>query len=161
MNAKQTAMDAHLQAILGAVVARLIPDDDLGRGAAEARADRYILLALAGPLSGCAAQYAAGLNGVNALAIATYGRDFTRLNGAEQDAVLRRLEVDAEIARVYSAEGFFELVREHTIEGFLGDPKHGGNHDRVGWKLIGYTPTSGGFSANQQGLTPDSSETHS
>jgi len=33
---------------------------------------------------------------------------------------------------------FFELVRFHTIVGFLARPEYGGNHDEVGWKLIGF-----------------------
>ena len=30
------------------------------------------------------------------------------------------------------------LVRTHTVIGFFARPEHGGNHDKVGWKLIGY-----------------------
>ena len=33
---------------------------------------------------------------------------------------------------------FFEIVRLHTIVGFLSNPEYGGNHDRIGWKLIGF-----------------------
>ena len=33
---------------------------------------------------------------------------------------------------------FFNLVRTHTIIGFFARPEHGGNHDKIGWKLIGY-----------------------
>ena len=25
-----------------------------------------------------------------------------------------------------------------SLEGFLGDPGYGGNHDRVGWDLVGF-----------------------
>jgi gluconate 2-dehydrogenase gamma chain len=35
---------------------------------------------------------------------------------------------------------FFQLVRAHTIAGFLSDPKYGGNAGQVGWKFIGFTP---------------------
>jgi len=33
---------------------------------------------------------------------------------------------------------FFELVRIHTVMGFLAKPDYGGNQDEVGWKLIGF-----------------------
>jgi hypothetical protein len=33
---------------------------------------------------------------------------------------------------------FFNLVRTHTITGFFASPVHGGNHDKVGWELLGY-----------------------
>ena len=47
--------------ILEAIVARLIPADDNGPGAAEARAAHYIDRALAGPLSASRRAYAVGL----------------------------------------------------------------------------------------------------
>jgi hypothetical protein len=33
---------------------------------------------------------------------------------------------------------FFNTVRTHTIIGFFASPVHGGNHDKIGWALIGY-----------------------
>ena len=35
---------------------------------------------------------------------------------------------------------FFRLVRRHTILGFFGHPKHGGNRDFAGDKLLGIEP---------------------
>ena len=32
---------------------------------------------------------------------------------------------------------FFELVREHTMEGYYGSPRHGGNRDAVSWRMLG------------------------
>jgi len=28
-------------------------------------------------------------------------------------------------------------LRDHTMMGFYGDPRHGGNKDRVSWKMLG------------------------
>ena len=33
---------------------------------------------------------------------------------------------------------FFNAVRNHTVIGFFASPIHGGNHNKVGWKLIGF-----------------------
>src|SRR6266567_525030 len=33
---------------------------------------------------------------------------------------------------------FFNMVRTHTVIGFLARPVHGGNYEKIGWKLIGY-----------------------
>jgi hypothetical protein len=33
---------------------------------------------------------------------------------------------------------FFNLVRTHTVTGFFASPVHGGNHDKIGWELVGY-----------------------
>lgn len=51
---------------------------------------------------------------------------------------------------------FFEMVRIHTIMGFLAKPTYGGNHDEVGWKAIGfedrmmYVPPFGYYDAEFQ-----------
>jgi hypothetical protein len=33
---------------------------------------------------------------------------------------------------------FFTTVRNHTITGMFASPQHGGNYNKVGWKLIGF-----------------------
>ena len=32
---------------------------------------------------------------------------------------------------------FFEMVRQHTFEGYYGSPRHGGNRDAVSWRMLG------------------------
>jgi len=32
---------------------------------------------------------------------------------------------------------FFELLRNHTMEGYYGSPRHGGNRDAVSWRMLG------------------------
>ena len=51
------------------------------------------------------------------------------------------LAPDAQTSKLKSIETtpFFQAVRTHTIMGFLADPKYGGNRDRAGWKLIGFS----------------------
>ena len=116
--------------IVRAVVARLIPSDENGPGALEARADRYIDRALAGALKTSRAAYTTGLADINARAQSTKGNAFAKLNAADQDAVLTSVQ--------QSSAQFFNLIRTHTIQGTFGDPFYGGNANFVGWKLIGY-----------------------
>src|SRR5262245_57306702 len=65
-----------------AVVARLIPADENGPGALEARADRYIDRGLAGALKASRAAYNSGLADLNARAQAVKGAPFARLSAA-------------------------------------------------------------------------------
>ncbi len=47
---------------------------------------------------------------------------------------------------------FFEMLRVHTMLGFLSDPSYGGNRDYAGWKWVGYPGprhTEGGYSPAQ------------
>jgi len=33
---------------------------------------------------------------------------------------------------------FFDALRGATIAGMFANPEYGGNHDKAGWKLIGF-----------------------
>jgi gluconate 2-dehydrogenase gamma chain len=127
-----TAVEAD---VLEAVCARLIPSDENGPGAAEARAAHYIDHALAGFLAPSRQAYTAGLAAIDRHAVKSHGATFAKLPAADQDAVLRDIEAG-------KAEGlpsaFFALVRTHTIQGTFCDPFYGGNANFVGWDLLGY-----------------------
>jgi gluconate 2-dehydrogenase gamma chain len=47
-------------------------------------------------------------------------------------------EQHMQLIHAIEATDFFELLRTHTLYGFLGNPSYGGNRDRIGWKLIGF-----------------------
>jgi gluconate 2-dehydrogenase gamma chain len=127
-----TAVEAD---VLEAVCARLIPTDENGPGAAEARAAHYIDRALAGFLAPNRQAYADGLAAIDRHAVNVRGTPFAKLPAADQDAVLKDIEA-GKAAGLPSA--FFALVRTHTIQGTFCDPFYGGNANFVGWDLIGY-----------------------
>ena len=122
------ALSASEAATLAAICARLIPTDENGPGAAEARASVYIDRALTGWLASSREAYSVGLAAADAAAGARGAKRFVDLAPAEQDAVLRSLEDTP----------FFALARTHTIQGTFCDPAYGGNANFVGWDLIGY-----------------------
>jgi gluconate 2-dehydrogenase gamma chain len=124
-------------ATLEAFVARLIPSDENGPGAAEARAARYIDRALGGTLSSSREMYRDGLAALDTYARSSKGVPFDRLGAADQDAVLRAMETGS-VAGFADAPGFFNVVRTHTIQGTFGDPFYGGNANFAGWDLIAY-----------------------
>jgi gluconate 2-dehydrogenase gamma chain len=124
--------------ILEAVCARLIPSDENGPGAAEARAAHYIDRALAGPLRSSRDAYAAGLAAIDSWAQAKKGAAFVKLAPADQDAMLSDVERNVATGFMPSAGAFFTLVRAHTIQGTFCDPYYGGNANFAGWDLIGY-----------------------
>ncbi|PYS52761.1 MAG: hypothetical protein DMG13_15030 [Acidobacteria bacterium] len=122
---------------LRAIVARLIPADENGPGALEARADRYIDRALAGTLKAQRPSYTSGLAELNVYAQSSKGAPFARLSPIDQDAVLTDLQQNRATGFGNSGQ-FFNLVRTHTIQGTFSDPFYGGNANFIGWDLIGY-----------------------
>jgi gluconate 2-dehydrogenase gamma chain len=130
-----TAIEAD---ILEAVVARLIPSDATGPGAREARAAHYIDRALGGALAAARDAYSGGLAALDAYARTSRGAPFVQLSAADQDLVLTDVESGAATGFGASSSIFFELVRNHTIQGTFCDPFYGGNASFAGWDLIGY-----------------------
>jgi gluconate 2-dehydrogenase gamma chain len=43
----------------------------------------------------------------------------------------------AAIAIEHEARPFFDLARAHTLHGYYGTPRHGGNRDAVSWRMLG------------------------
>lgn len=145
---------------LEAIVARLIPTDETGPGAAEARAAHYIDRALGGALAASLDAYRTGLAAVDAHARATRGAPFARLAAQDQDGVLTDMERNTAGGFAPDALTFFNLVRAHTIQGTFCDPYYGGNAGFVGWDLIGYPGVRLAVSGNDQRLDPRLKPTH-
>lgn len=139
---------------LEAMVARIIPTDEKGPGAAEARAAYYIDRGLGGPLASSRAAYAAGLAALDAYAEETKGAVFAALSAADQDAVLTAMEKNEATGFVPNSSSFFNLVRTHTIQGTFCDPYHGGNRDFVGWDMIAYPGVRMTVTEDEQRMSP-------
>jgi len=145
---------------LRAVIARIIPADENGPGALEARADRYIDRALAGALKNQRSTYAAGLAAVDAYAQSAKGSVFAKLSTSDQDLILTEIQSDRATGFAAGGSGqFFNLVRTHTIQGTFSDPFYGGNENFIGWDLIGYPGARVVVSPNLQrmDIKPESS----
>ena len=140
--APQSSLDAKQRRTVEAIVARLIPTDENGPGAAEAQVARYIERALSGALRSEKGTYAAGLAGVDARAQAAHGAAFAELSAEKQDAVLAAMEQSP----------FFQMIRAHALEGMFADPYYGGNAQFAGWDLIGYPGPRLGVTEEEQKL---------
>ena len=126
-------------AAVEAVTDQIIPADEQP-GAKWAGVVHYIDLALTGDLKDFRPAYSQGIQHLEALAHEISERTFAELQFTDQTSVLEKLEHDqTPITKGLIGREFFELMRRHTLEGFFGEPKHGGNRDSVGWKVLGFT----------------------
>ncbi len=112
-----------------AVAAQIIPSDD-APGAREARVIYFIDRALMTFDVDKQLAYTQGLEDLQqkTLELFPVADGFSSLSSAQQIQLLTGIE----------HSGFFELVRLHTIMGYLSHPDYGGNHNQAGWKLIGF-----------------------
>ena len=114
------------------------PDED--PGAAEAGAVAFIDRQLSTRRKKALLRWQAGIRGLEATARRRHGRPFADLPFDAQTALLQDVEKGAvEAADWTGAEpiAFFAMLREHAMMGFYGDPRHGGNRERVSWKMLG------------------------
>jgi len=74
------------------------------------------------------------------IARADFKRAFADCKPEEQDAVLARFQQGEVKAKRFNSQAFFQRLVTLTLEGYLGDPKYGGNRDWMGWRFIGRTP---------------------
>jgi gluconate 2-dehydrogenase gamma chain len=134
-----------------AASSRIIPTDDTP-GAREAGVIYFIDRALSTFASDNRDDYSTGAAVLQAKTRELFPdiAKFSQATPDQQDAVLKALE----------GQPFFELIRSHTVMGFLCDPMRGGNRGKVGWKLIGYddspafTPPFGYYDRDYPGWKP-------
>jgi gluconate 2-dehydrogenase gamma chain len=124
--------------LLEAVVDRLIPADEIGPGAKEARVVHYIDRALGSALANSRQAYAAGLASLDNYATASRGTGFLALAPHDQDSVLIDVETGGATGFTGSSAQFFTMVLGHTRQGMFSDPYYGGNQNFIGWDLLGY-----------------------
>jgi gluconate 2-dehydrogenase gamma chain len=127
--------------VLVALAARLIPSDELGPGAADVDIGTFFRRVFADPrLSTVHPLLKRGCAFVMQLARRETKQAFTALEPGVQDEIIGRLVDNAVRPNGFSAPTFIRIVMALTLEGFLGDPRHGGNKDGLGWRAVGFSP---------------------
>ncbi len=114
----------------------IIPADQ-DPGAGWAGVARFLDLQLVGFHKALQKTYRDGLAAVDRASREKFGARFAQLNADNQTALLLQLEKQR--------APFFDLLVSHTMQGFYGSPRHGGNREAVSWKMLGvpYPPIRG------------------
>ena len=152
---------------IDAVAARIIPSDETP-GAHEAGVVYFIDRGLTTFAVDDQKTYREGLPALQARVRELFPgiEKFSSATPEQQDQVLHSLDEHSVPARGDSQSGgapyFFHVVRIHTIVGFLIDPDIGGNHEGVGWRVIGrepehiFQPPFGYYDKDYAGWQPNS-----
>src|SRR5271165_3784202 len=126
---------------LAAICEQIIPPDE-HPGAAWAGVVNYVDRQLCGPLRHLRHSYRQGLAAVDQSSRALDGMNVAALAQTKQVELLSLMELGRAPSDVWqqnSSEEFFSLLVDHTMQGFYGDPRHGGNRDGASWKMLGTT----------------------
>lgn len=113
-----------------AICAQIIPDDQ-DPGAVRAGVVVFIDRQLTRFYKPLQKVYTQGIAAIDQESVRAAGHAFAELPADRQLAVLHRIEQNPDI------KPFFDLLVAHAMQGFYGDPRHGGNRERVSWKMLG------------------------
>jgi len=123
------AFDTATAAEIDALMSQIIPSID-GPGAHEAGVLYFIDRALSTFDADLRPAYRAGMAQVQQ----------KRQELFPGSTSIAALTSEQQISLIHAIEStdFFELLRTHTLYGFLGNSEYGGNRDHIGWKLIAF-----------------------
>lgn len=113
-----------------AICAQIIPEDQ-DAGAITGGVVHFLDMQLSGFYKPLQRTYRMGIAEIDRKSMEFGGKKFAELSSASQTGLLKRIEKDP------SLKAFFSLLVDHTMQGFYGDPRHGGNRDHVSWKMLG------------------------
>ncbi len=116
----------HEAATIRALADQIIPPDDFP-GAGEAGADRFVDTQLVTHYQHWQEAYRDGIAELDAAARAAHDSPFIEISTEQQYALLEEREDTS----------FFRMVRDHSMQSYYGDPRHGGNPDAISWKMLG------------------------
>jgi len=131
-------------ALVDALADQIIPPGKWS-GGKEAGVTHYIDKQLAGKLSRFQKDYRKGLDAIQKTSMHLHSKLFTSLSTNEQMRFLKEMEsakfsAQPALQKVWDKgfdTSFFRLVRDHSMQGFYGSPRHGGNINHVSYRMIG------------------------
>ncbi len=113
---------------LAAICDQIVPADEFP-SASQAGALTYIDRQLVRHYRRHRDAYRLGLEGAQTLSHQRFGKELALLSIPQQLQIVSAIEE--------RDPQFFELVRSHTMEGYYGTPRHGGNRDAISWRMLG------------------------
>ena len=122
-----------------ALTDQIIPEDEFGPGAVYANVVNYIDKQLMEVFTYDQKNYRSGIEILQRSCENTYGKRFEKLEFKDQTEILTAMDNDdfkKENWRDIKASDFFNMVINHTMQGFYGSPRHGGNKDYISYQLL-------------------------
>ncbi len=124
--------------LLETIAEQFIPADE-DPGAKEACVVNFIDTQLTKNYVRFQQRYRTGLQSFQNTCKEVFNKKFESLSSDQQIEFLERVERN-DIPKVHWSEGqpssFFRMMLSHCMQGFYGDPRHGGNCNHVSYKMI-------------------------
>lgn len=122
-----------------ALTDQIIPADQSGPGAKYANVVNYIDKQLTRVFKSDQGTYMKGIKAIQSSCKKLHGKSFEALDFDTQTRFLEQMEID-DLPKEYwqdiKASHFFNLVIRHTMQGFYGAPRHGGNRNYISYQVM-------------------------
>jgi len=125
--------------LLDAIVEQIIPTDDFP-GGKWANVSNFIDKQLNSYYRKHQIAYRDGLAALEKTVIQLKGKKFEDLTFSDQTAILEKMETgefSVDYWKDHSSAGFFDMVRQHSLQGYYGSPAHGGNREYISYRMLG------------------------
>ena len=119
---------------------QIIPADEHGGGAAEAGVIHYIDRQLVAVFDYDQVVYQQGISALQSTCLELYQKRFESLDPETRYEVCSRLEKNELLHEAWGEleqSRFFSLVVSHSMQGFYGAPRHGGNRNYMSYQMMG------------------------
>lgn len=126
-------------ALMSAICEQIIPADKNGPGATQAGVIYYIDKQLDEVFHGDQQSYRKGLAALGESCQNLTGKAFTDLDPEEQLNILKKMEAEEFVEDYWkqkSSAQLFSTMVKHSMQGFYGPPRHGGNKNYISYKLM-------------------------
>jgi gluconate 2-dehydrogenase gamma chain len=117
---------------------QIIPADDYP-GATDANVINFIDKQLVSYYTRFQEEYRTGISAINQSAQKMAQKRFYEMEWKEQTQFLVQMEsgkLPQEFWQEVNQRSFFRMVLDHTMQGFYGSPRHGGNKNFVSYKMM-------------------------
>jgi len=123
-----------------ALCEQIIPADEYGGGATEAGVIHYIDRQLVAVFDYDQLIYQRGISALQSTCLEIYHLKFEQLEWDVQLELLNSMESGSLPDQFWDEvdqQRFFRLVIDHTMQGFYGPPRHGGNKNYMSYRMMG------------------------
>jgi gluconate 2-dehydrogenase gamma chain len=124
--------------LLDALVEQIIPADEWP-GGRDAGVTNFIDKQLTGPYTRHQETYRKGLQAIQETCKTKFQQRFEELQWDEQTRFLEAMEAGKMEGKLWGNgfdRQFFRLIRDHSMQGFYGSSRHGGNKNNVSYKMM-------------------------
>jgi gluconate 2-dehydrogenase gamma chain len=117
---------------------QIIPRDQ-DAGATDANVINFIDKQLVGPYTRFQEMYRKGIPAIENSAQKLFSKTFSELEFGIQTDFMNQMEkgeLPEEFWKDANQKSLFRLILDHTMQGFYGSPRHGGNKNYVSYKMM-------------------------